>query len=145
MRTVLIAAVAAAVALAAGGAAAYAQRDRLLEDDPEAPPEEAPVELGAFHEMEGVVINPRGTAGQRYLMVKVGVEAESEKTLDRLKDIDPAARDAVLTLLADQTVSQLSDVTRRDTLKEQIRADLNRLLGEDGEVSRIYFTQYVLQ
>ena len=78
-------------------------------------------------------------------MVKLGVEAESEKTLDRLKDIDPAARDAVLSLLAVQTVEELSDVARRDSLKEDIRAEFNRLLGEDGPVTQVYFTQYVLQ
>ena len=55
------------------------------------------------------------------------------------------ARDAILTILASQSSQQLSDITRRDSLKQEVRSALNGLLGDDGSVSRIYFTQFVLQ
>ncbi|MEM1117340.1 MAG: flagellar basal body-associated FliL family protein [Bacteroidota bacterium] len=150
VRKILLFLVFALVAVGAGGAAAYTQRDQIApllgEEGAEAAadPEEA-IEFGAFAEMEGVVINPRETAGQRYLMVKVGVEAAEEATLDRLNTLSPVARDAVLTILAEQTVSELSDVTRRDSIKADILDAFNRILGEDGPVTRVYFTQFVLQ
>lgn len=145
VRKILLFVVFALVAAGGGGAAAYTQRAELgLADAPEAESEK-PREFGAFAEMEGVVINPRGTSGQRYLMIKVGVEAEEEATLERLGDLSPAARDAVLTLLASQTVSELSDVTRRDSLKAEILDSFNRILGDDGPITQVYFTQFVLQ
>lgn len=145
VRKILLFVLVALVAAGGGGAAAYTQRDQLGTADASEAEAEAPLEFGAFAEMEGVVINPRGTAGQRYLMVKVGVEAEDEATLERLSDLSPAARDAVLTLLASQSVAELSDMTRRDSLKAEILASFNRILGDDGPLTRIYFTQFVLQ
>ncbi len=78
-------------------------------------------------------------------MVKVGVEAEDAKTLGRLDVLRPAAIDAVIGLLSEQSVETLTDITKRDSLKTQILDRFNEMLGEEGPVSRIYFTQYVLQ
>jgi len=104
-----------------------------------------PVEYGEFTELDGIVVNPRGTDGRRYFMVKVGVEAEDAKTLARLDVLRPAAVDAVIGLLSEQSVETLTDITKRDSLKTQILDRFNEMLGEEGPVSRIYFTQYVLQ
>ena len=83
---------------------------------------EVPIEYGEFAELDGIVINPADTDGRRYLMIKIGVEAEDAETLARL-----------------------SDITKRDSLKTEILDRFNRMLGEDGPVTRIYFTQFVLQ
>ena len=104
-----------------------------------------PPEYGAFAELPGIVVNPRGTGGRRYLMVKVGVEAEEPETLERLAELEPAAVDAVIDLLGAESVERLTDISRRDTLKTQILNRFNTMLGEDGPAARIYFTQYVLQ
>ena len=95
--------------------------------------------------MPGIVVNPLGTDGRRYLMVKVGVEADDAATLARLDEMSPAATDAVIGLMSAMRVEQLSDVARRDSLKEDVRRQFNAILGEDGPVTRVYFTQYVLQ
>lgn len=140
------------VAVVASAIGVFTQRDRIEQMLGGAPPAaaavtevEPPVEFGQFAEMEGIVINPRDSNGRRYLMAKIGVEAESEKTLARLEELGPAARDAILTILASQSSQQLGDITRRDSLKQEVRGALNGLLGDDGSVSRIYFTQFVLQ
>ena len=106
---------------------------------------DVPTEFGAFAQLDGIVVNPAGTDGRRYLMVKIGVEAESEKTLARLNELQPAAIDGVIDVLSNLGVEELTDITRRDSLKETVRQRFNAMLGDDGPVSRIYFTQYVLQ
>ena len=111
----------------------------------ETTPQAEPVEFGEFSEMPGIVVNPLGTDGRRYLMVKVGVEADDAETLTRLDEMSPAATDAVIGLMSAMRVEQLSDVSQRDSLKEDIRLRFNQILGEDGPVTRVYFTQYVLQ
>jgi len=112
-------------------------------DADDAPADDVP--FGEFVEMEAIVINPRGTGGRRYLMTRVGVEAAEAKTLERLDVLGPAARDAILETLSRRSVEELGDITRRDSLKQDIRSALNDILGEDGPVTRVYFTQYVLQ
>ena len=148
-RSWLVLVLSAVVALTVGAAAAVAGGDLVRgalgaePADPDAPP--PPPEFGEFMEMDGVVVNPRGTDGRRYLMVKVGAEAAEAATLERLDALRPAATDAVINLLTSRTVEELSDIARRDSLKEEVRTRFNEILGEDGPVTRVYFTQYVLQ
>ncbi len=140
-----------ALVLGGAGAAAVTQSDEIrasllgapVAADSTAPP--PPVEFGEFTELDGIVVNPRGTDGRRYLMVKVGVEAEDAGTLKRLDALKPAATDAIIGMLSAQSVGVLGDITRRDSLKAELRARFNDMLGDDGPVSRVYFTQYVLQ
>ncbi|WP_420456783.1 flagellar basal body-associated FliL family protein [Rubrivirga sp.] len=142
-----------ALVLGGAGAAAVTQSDEIrasvlgapvaVAADSTAPP--PPAEFGEFAELDGIVVNPRETDGRRYLMVKVGVEAEDAATLERLDALKPAAIDAVIGLLSAETVGVLGDIGRRDSLKAEVRNRFNQMLGEDGPVSRVYFTQYVLQ
>ena len=139
------------LAVVVSAVVAFSQRSRIEQLLGGTPPAAAvtevtpPLEFGEFVEMEGVVINPQGSNGRRYLMAKIGVEAEEMETLERLETLGPVARDAVLTILSAQTAEELSDISRRDSLKGEVKASLNAILGEDGPVSRIYFTQFVLQ
>ena len=149
-RSLLIPLVIAVLAGTGGAAAAITQGDALRQMVGGAPPDSSeaappPAEYGEFVEMNGIVVNPRGTDGRRYLMVKVGAEAEEAATLERLTVLGPAATDAVIGLLARRSVAELADIARRDSLKEEVRVAFNELLGEDGPVTRVYFTQYVLQ
>ena len=139
----------AALAIGGVGALAFTQPEALrqitMSASAETAPEAEPVEFGEFAEMPGIVVNPLGTDGRRYLMIKIGVEADDAKTLARLDEMGPAATDAVIGLMSALPVSQLSDIARRDSLKEDIRLRFNQILGDDGPVTRVYFTQYVLQ
>ncbi len=142
------------LAMGAGAGATLVPGSPLYAASPPAAPDaaetgaDAPApdaEFGEFVEMEAIVINPRGTGGRRYLMAKVGVEAATPETLERLGVLGPAARDAILETLSRRSVEELSDISRRDSLKLDIRSALNGILGDDGPVTRVYFTQYVLQ
>ena len=141
----------AAVVLASAGAAAVTQSDTLRQTvglsvaAPDSSASDEPVEFGLFHEMTGVVVNPHGSDGRRYFMLRVGVEAEDQKTLDRFGDLTPAATDAIITLMAGRTVEELADISQRDALKDALKDQFNGLLGDDGPITRVYFTQYVLQ
>jgi len=104
-----------------------------------------PAEFGQFTELDGIVVNPRGTDGRRYLMIKVGIEAKDAKTLTRIDELRPAAVDAIIELMSAQSVEVLSDITKREALKDAVLTQFNEMLGKDGPVTRVYFTQYVLQ
>lgn len=103
-----------------------------------------PIEYGAFSEIQGLIVNPAGTEGLRYLMVNVGFESAEPKALEELTTKEIAVRDAILKILSEKTVPQLSNIGLRDSLKSEIRDTVNVILS-DGQVDRLYFTQYVLQ
>ncbi len=139
------------VLLAAGGGAwvAYSQYGLLAgattalagADSTDA---DAPIEYGHFSEIQGLIVNPAGSAGRRYLMVNVALESESEKVLEELAEKEVVVRDTILKVLGLRTVDDLAAIEQRPALKEELRGAVNAVLHR-GKVTRLYFTQYVLQ
>lgn len=138
---------------AAGGAWTvvhqHARVDQVVErvvpggrPDPAGRPE--PPQYGQFTEIRGMVVNPAGSEGRRYLTVNLGLEVNQAGVVEELAQKDVVVRDALLKLLGDRTVEELADVALRGDLKEELRDTVNAVLRE-GQVSRMYFTQYVLQ
>jgi flagellar protein FliL len=103
-----------------------------------------PVEYGQFMEIQGLVINPAESGGKRYLMLNLGLESSNAVTLGEIKQKEVVVRDTVLKVLGALTVDELANIAYRNDIKRRLRDAVNAVLGK-GEVSRIYFTQYVLQ
>lgn len=101
-------------------------------------------EYGSFTKMEGLVVNPAGTGGERYLAASLAFESKSPSVIEELKTKKVVVRDAVLTLLSERTADELSTPDRRDELKAMLRKETNRILS-NGTVDRLYFTEFVLQ
>ncbi len=53
-------------------------------------------------------------------------------------------RDTIIKILGTRTVDELANIESRTALKDEIRLAVNGILTE-GEINRMYFTQYVLQ
>ena len=113
-----------------------AAEEAAHEEEDETPP--------AFSELQGIVVNPAGTDGQRYLLVNAGFEAKDPAVVEELGAREIVVRDAIVGILSRRTVPELADVGQRDALKAEILAAVNEAIRE-GEVTRFYFTQYVLQ
>jgi flagellar FliL protein len=107
--------------------------------------EAAAVEFGEFHEIKGLIVNPAGSGGRRFLLVDVALESETPEALEELKTRDVVVRDIIVGALARLSVEQLAAPGARETLKDAILAHVNDALGPAAEVRRLYFTQYVLQ
>ena len=99
---------------------------------------------GQFKKIENLIVNPRGSNGQRYLMVALGLESHSAAALEEVSSKEVVVRDTVLKILGQYTVKQLSSLHSRDTSKAQIRRALNDIISK-GKIDRLYYTQYVLQ
>ena len=111
---------------------------------PDAPGRPEPPQYGQFTEIRGMVVNPAGSEGRRYLTVNLGLEVNRASVVEELAQKDVVIRDALLKVLGDRTVEELADVTLRSELKKELRDTVNAVLRE-GHISRMYFTQYVLQ
>ena len=94
--------------------------------------------------MDNLVLNPAGTEGTRFLMLTLALAPRDEEALTLIKSRDPELRDAVLRLLETKTVPQLTDVTRRDSLKIQIQEALSRELPKNA-LRKVYLPQFVIQ
>ena len=103
-----------------------------------------PQTYGSFTRMKGLVVNPAGSAGGRYLAVSLAFESKSARVENELENKKVVVKDAVLGLLSEQTVEELSDPDHREELKEGLLKETNRILST-GTVDRLYFTEFVLQ
>jgi flagellar FliL protein len=106
--------------------------------------EDEPIEYGEFVQIDGLVVNPAGTGGARYLMVSIGLEAADAAVLEEVGTKDIVVRDAIISHLSGKTIETLADISNRDGIKEEIRALINEIVSE-GEIDRLYFTQFMLQ
>jgi len=97
------------------------------------------------HMMENLVLNPSGSNGTRFLMAAVAAEVKDEKVKDEMTGRDAELRDAVLRLLGERTVDQLSDIAQRELLKKALTDSLNARLASKSAVKRVYFPQFVIQ
>ncbi|MBM4365992.1 MAG: flagellar basal body-associated FliL family protein [Deltaproteobacteria bacterium] len=94
--------------------------------------------LGTF------TVNLRGSGGGRVLRMEVQVDSDAQ---DASAVTAKAAqlRDSIITGVSDYTWSELEGVDGKTRLRDELHARVNGVLGPQGGVDRIYFTQFVVQ
>ena len=98
----------------------------------------------AVHTIENVVLNPALSGGTRFLMASVGFGLTDLHGAETMALRDAEIRDIVIRVLGSKTVEQLSDLALRTPMKEEMRAEIVKIVGEHGLVD-IYFPQFVIQ
>ncbi len=93
--------------------------------------------------IENLVLNPAGSGASRFLIATLVLDADPDAEQE-IAAREPEVRDLLLTMLSTMTVEELTDIDRRDLIREDLRAALNALLGREG-VRRIFFPQFVIQ
>ena len=132
-----------------GGWLAYSQYEMLTEiaatiNGGEEEEEEAPIEFGEFMELSNIIVNPADSDGRRLLMLSVGMETAEPSILETVTAREMVVRDTIIKILGTRSVEELADIQARSAIKDEIRMAVNGILTE-GEINRMYFTQYVLQ
>lgn len=94
--------------------------------------------------VENVVLNPSGTAGTRFLMVTAAFELTSADASDEMRGRDPEVRDMINRNLGGRTVEELTDLARREEIRDDLRDTLNEMLHY-GKVEKVYLPQFVIQ
>ena len=102
-------------------------------------------EVGPILELEELVVNPAGSMGRRFVVVKVALELTHEDVQKNIDQQMPLIDDELIRILSSKNIEYLSNVASRDSLREEMRLAINdRLPGSDG-VSKLFFTGFVLQ
>jgi flagellar FliL protein len=142
----------AAVGVVAGGAAgAFALGPMLAKSSAKAPPAAEAGEHGAegagaataVYKIENLVLNPAGSDGKRFLMVSATFQVKGDVE-PKMKERDAEIRDRILAILGQKTVEDLTDITRRETIKAEVLGIVSALFAK-GEVTKLFFPQFVIQ
>lgn len=97
---------------------------------------------------EGIIVNVGGIKSSRFLKVGITIELNPEKEDNVLEGkLQSAAEtkimDTALQIIRTVKIEEL-DAARQDDLKEKIKSELNKVLGE-GSVYDVYITSFMLQ
>ncbi|HEX2866410.1 MAG TPA: flagellar basal body-associated FliL family protein [Ignavibacteriales bacterium] len=128
------------------------EKDALSADKDKAPVTEvktSSVQTGPIETIEDLIVNPAGTNGQRLLLTSVGFgliaeEKEAEDAKKKFEEKKVIIQDVVNTTLAGKTVSELSSISYRDTVKTEILKTLKERVP-DIKVGNIFFSKFIIQ
>ena len=147
---IVLIAVVAVLLLAGVSAAAYYFGTRTSSEGGGAQP--APMSRGGEGNRSGgpmidiapFVVNILENRDTRYLKAALTLEVDSEKTAMEIRARMPQVRDTILLLVGNKTYDELRDLQGKLQLRAELVAKLNGLLHA-GQISRIYFTDFVVQ
>ncbi len=159
VRALLILAIILADAFAAYYIVAKALAPRLIEarvvrmmreaEEPKEEPadkskEGAKPAVGSITPIADVIVNPLATSGTRYLCTTVAFESMLPAVGEEIKTREPQIRDMLIEILGRRTVEELSSLSVREEIREEIKNSVNGLL-QSGQVTGVYFANFVLQ
>ncbi len=103
-----------------------------------------PPEPMATYEFEPFIVNLMDSANIRYVKVKMEVELSTADMLPEIEEKMPALQDMVIGMLSNRSYSELLGVRGKTQLREEMLRRMNQILTT-GDVTRIYFTEFVVQ
>jgi len=98
---------------------------------------------------EGIIVNVGGVRGGHFLKAGIVMEMNPGKSANINKEghlnqvAETKLLDTTLQILRSEPLDNF-DATRQDALKEKLKNEINRVLGE-GSVYNVYITSFVLQ
>lgn len=107
-------------------------------------PAEEKKELGPLLEMEDFVVNIMHGDTARFLKVGITLETKDEASKEAIKKRMPQITDAVLLLVGNKKYDDIKDLQGKMQLKADLLGRIQQLAGK-GEVTNIYFTDFVVQ
>lgn len=99
----------------------------------------------SLHLIDNLVLNPAGSGGARFLMLAAAIELADAALVEEMKTRDAEARDIVLRVMGARTVEELTEMSNRENLKQQLADSLGTLFKKKKQIRRIYFPQFVIQ
>lgn len=96
--------------------------------------------------LDSFIVNllDKSTAAKRYLKVTMALEVAGEPSKVKVEKYKTQLRDTIILLLSSQGFQDISTVEGKLGLKQEVLSRVNQILGP-GTVSRIYFTEFVVQ
>ena len=113
----------------------------------ELPPEndsEKSKEVGAhIVPITDVIVNPKKSSGQHYLMVNLGIDVDTPEHQKMLEERSIIIKDLLLNYLSSKTLAELTATGFKEELKHTLKASIKKLMKET-KVNNIYFSKYIV-
>lgn len=97
-----------------------------------------------IHAMDPFIVNIYDGQELRYLRVKVEFELATPDAKPEIALRQAQLRDAILVLLTTKTLQDVQDLQGKNQLRDEILASVNKIVPP-GKISRVYFTDFVVQ
>jgi len=94
--------------------------------------------------LEPFIVNIYDNDESRYLKIKVEFEIATKEVAVDLESRKARIRDTILILLTTKTLEDIREVKGKNLLREEILTSINKILPL-GKVTRVYFTDFVVQ
>ncbi|MGE0156638.1 MAG: flagellar basal body-associated protein FliL [Geobacter sp.] len=94
--------------------------------------------------LEPFIVNIYDGQELRYLKVKIEMEMANPAIKPELDGRLAAMRDAILVVLTSKTLQDIQDIQGKNQLREEILTAISKIVAQ-GKVTRIYFTDFVIQ
>ena len=101
-------------------------------------------EAGVIHRIDNLIVNPSGSQGRRFLMMSVAIEVPDAKAEGQLREHDAQLRDAILGALESESITTITSIGGRDSVRFAIQRVVQPLVA-DAEYVHVYLPQFVLQ
>jgi len=100
--------------------------------------------VGTIHPLGNFVVNLLDPGNVRYVNCRIEVEVEDSATVKEITTRDALFKDAVISLLGNQTYEDLLGIEGKAQLREELMVRFNRMLPS-GQIARVYITEFVVQ
>ncbi|MBF0110255.1 MAG: flagellar basal body-associated FliL family protein [Magnetococcales bacterium] len=100
--------------------------------------------VGEMYKLEPFVVNLSEPRGNRYLKASIELEMDTEALKAELERRKAQLRDTVLQLLTSKSSQELQAMEGKFRLRDELLSRINAMLV-NGTVTRVYFTEFVIQ
>lgn len=101
-----------------------------------------------FTKLETFTVNLHSENADQYLQVDFDLKVSDEKVIEEVKTHVPEIRNAILLLLSNQNVAELSTLAGKERLRLEIASQINKIIRAKPPkhgVIGVYFTSFVIQ
>ena len=98
----------------------------------------------AIYPLEPFIVNIYDGPNLRYLKVKLEFEIASPETKAELDPFQAPIRDAILVLLSSKHMEEITVTEGKNKLRNEVMATVGKIVPP-GKISRVYFTDFVVQ
>jgi len=98
--------------------------------------------IGKLIPLETFLVNLSGSRGRKLLKLNMELEVDNENVLAEIEQLKPKIRDIIIVILSSKTYSQVSTKEGKDTLRNEIRDQVNLFITK-GQIKRVYFTELI--
>lgn len=93
--------------------------------------------------IEDIIVNPANTQGQQLLLSSVAFDVPEEAFQKELEKKQILVKDLIISILASKSISQLSNVSFKDSLRIEISEKVQETVG-NMKINKVYFSKYII-